>query len=159
MGSIQVNQNSDNQHSWKQDLDMMGCSNVNSYKWCFLFVGYTENTGFQFARNAPLPWCCYWKFNIICLKDLEQEVFLRSETALVHGVAAVAWSHWGQREQVTTVAAFTWLYLASHVVAACDSIRRQVSTRDPKLEEVLVVEKGAESSLLFLTVLKTCCVL
>lgn len=99
-------------------LDMMSCSNVNSYKWCSLFIGYTENTVFQFAFDVPLPWHCYWKLNLICLKDLEQEVFLRGETATVQGVAAIAWSYWGERGQGIEVAAFIWLYLACHGVTA-----------------------------------------
>lgn len=61
--------------------------NVNSNNWCSLFIGYTENTAFQFASDVPLPWHCYWKLNIICLRDLGQEVFLKGETASVQGIA------------------------------------------------------------------------
>lgn len=60
----------------------------------------------MFAFNVALPWCCYWKLNITYLKDLEQELIVRSEIVSVHRAAAVAWSHCGAKEEGTTV---TWL--------------------------------------------------
>lgn len=137
----------------KQVLDVMGCSNVNSYKWCSLFIGYTENTAFQFAFNVPLPWCCYWKLNIICLKDLEQEVFLRGETASVQGVAAITWSHWGEREQGITVAAFIWLYLASHGVTAAWEYQKVGFYETSETGRSI---RGGKKSFLFLVVLRIC---
>lgn len=132
-------------------LDVMGCSNVNSYKWCSLSIGYTENTAFQFAFDVPLPWHCYWKLNIICLKDLEQEVFLRGETASVQAIAAIAWSHWGEREQGITVAAFIWLYLACHGVTA-DWEYQKVGFYEISGPERSII--GGKQSFLFLVVFR-----
>lgn len=151
MASIQTNQNSDNQSSWKQVLDVMGCSNVNSYKWCSLFIGSTENTAFQFAFNVPLPWRCNWKLDIICLKDLEQEVFLEGETASVQGVAAIAWSHWGGREQGIRVAAFIWLHLASHGVTAVWEYHKVCFYETSETGRSI---RGGKESFLFLIVLR-----
>lgn len=60
----------------------------------------------MFAFNVTLLWCCYWKLNITYLKDLEQELIVRSEIATVHSAVAVAWSHCGAKEEGMTV---TWL--------------------------------------------------